>query len=729
MINDFRLERPPPLSSDRPIEFQADDRLGFGALASKLAVALIDQASADGLVVGLEGRWGSGKSSLLNLTRKALEALPEAKRPIIVEFRPWLIGDRDALLGAFFSDLAKALEKESAALADSLKRRELAKRLQRYASATEMVGSAIAEVPVASVFGKLLKGLGSAGKAIKSKPSLLELKQELDEALMGMVRRVIIFIDDVDRLEPREVIELLRLVRSVADFKNVIHLLCFDSKILAQGIQTAIGVPDGQAYLEKIVQVEVAVPIPEPFQLRRWFETELQNLVGGFTAEERPSVTSVIDSEGGRRLSTPRHVIRVLNALRLLVPALREEVDLSDLVWLQLIKSDNHLLYRWVEEYSAAVAVASSWRVNVSEESQRRSFEALQKALAFDETTFKTYGYELAEHLPGIGSLSARASEDKFPIYETTDRRSLESAIRGRRLGSPDHYRLYFALAQPSTAARVEDFDQLLEASTASPEAFSTLFRQWMRITDASIGSKAELMLERLKQRDVGALASEQGENVLRSLAAIADEAGQVSTTDEFGSPALWRETETVLPILLRSLDPARREAVVTSIFAEGEAIGWLTSLLRRETFAHGRYGDRLQDESQWLLTNGEFDLVVKIMIDRYRSMTIEDFRGMINPISALFAWKQAGDDEGPCNLLARTSETDDGFLIVVETLASRVRSSGGDYTILKAENIKPFLDFDAVKARIAALAGGGDPEIARRANDLLTYFANGESF
>jgi hypothetical protein len=94
-------------------------------------------------------------------------------------------------------------------------------------------------------------------------------------SLRDLGHRFVITIDDVDRLEPAEVIEILRLVRSVVDLPNVIYLLCYDSGTLAHSIETAVGVKSGHSYLEKIVQLTVMVPRPEPFQLRQWFSDEL----------------------------------------------------------------------------------------------------------------------------------------------------------------------------------------------------------------------------------------------------------------------------------------------------------------------------------------------------------------------------------------------------------------------------------------------------------------------
>src|SRR5271156_3225246 len=115
--------------------------------------------------------------------------------------------------------------------------------------------------------GAGLKAFGEASDEGPKSPQLSELKDKLVRSLRELGHRFVITIDDVDRLEPAEVIEILRLLRSVVDLPNVIYLLCYESDTLAHSIETAVGVKSGHPYLEKIVQLTVMVPRPEPFQL------------------------------------------------------------------------------------------------------------------------------------------------------------------------------------------------------------------------------------------------------------------------------------------------------------------------------------------------------------------------------------------------------------------------------------------------------------------------------
>ena len=95
------------MDGDRPITRREDDRLGFASVAEHLARAILGLPASQGFVFGIEGKWGSGKSTLINLTVEALKVHGDAA-PEVIAFSPWLVGDRDELLRSLFDELAAA---------------------------------------------------------------------------------------------------------------------------------------------------------------------------------------------------------------------------------------------------------------------------------------------------------------------------------------------------------------------------------------------------------------------------------------------------------------------------------------------------------------------------------------------------------------------------------------------------------------------------------------------
>ena len=89
------------LHNDQPTDV---DRLSNTRLAASLASLIVSEASRSGLVISVEGAWGSGKTSFMKFVRESLNSTGHIS--LYTEFHPWLVGDRDALV----SQLLKKIE-------------------------------------------------------------------------------------------------------------------------------------------------------------------------------------------------------------------------------------------------------------------------------------------------------------------------------------------------------------------------------------------------------------------------------------------------------------------------------------------------------------------------------------------------------------------------------------------------------------------------------------------
>jgi len=641
-----------------------------------------------------------------------------------------LIGNRDALITSLFDELSRQLDQVALNAGDATrisvaKAKDAGEALRRFMNGLSRAGAVIefageaSGIGVLKLAGKGAKAAGDAAGKEAAPPALAELKDKLVKSLRDLGHRFVITIDDVDRLEPAEVIEILRLVRSVVDLPNVIYLLCYDSDTLAHSIERAAGEKSGRSYLEKIVQLTVMVPRPEPFQLRQWFSDELRLIASAKDEDELSRLKLVIDYEGSRQLRTPRSVVRALDAVRFFWPPLREaKADLADFVWLQLIKDGNRALYRWIEEYCGTAAALSLGTARVEDAEKARELATLLATVHDGHFEELTYRHNFAEQLPGV-ELDHSQDGKKFKIFERVSDRDRDEAIRKRRLASPDHYRLYFALAGPSHALTQDNFTSVWKAAEAGAnEAGMALLHLYDEHAAGSL-TKADLLLERIKSGAYEVLAPGQCENLLVALSQVMDEASRRHPFDRFSS--LWDRAERLIPLLLSRLEPVARLTVVTAMFSEGAAIGWLTSLFRHETGAHGRYGDRSRPETEWLFTNAELDQITELMLARYRAMSANDVFRSPDPVSLLFAWRQGGDEQGPRRLIETNIISDEDLVDTLEHLTSTVTSSRGKFDVLRKDYLAPFVDYENIRQRIHALKNHND--LGARARRLAVAF------
>lgn len=285
------LATPMALDSDRPIASREEDLLERGPLIDQLAGWVLQVPARDGFVIGVTGPWGSGKTSVLQLLAKQL-----ADDVIVARFDPWLFSGTDQLVARFFDEVGNLLVKDKA------------KRIKKLGQRLADYGAALS--PAAGIVLGPASQLMAAPQQVAAlrQASVGEQRQHLREALLRSQRRIVVLIDDIDRLEPREVKEIMRLVKLVADLPGVVHILSYDRSRVELALGGA-GHDDGRAYLEKIVQVSMAVPPVSKERLWQMTVAWLQTAVGDRTLVAWDQA-ALGDARRWRNQPVPHHVAR-----------------------------------------------------------------------------------------------------------------------------------------------------------------------------------------------------------------------------------------------------------------------------------------------------------------------------------------------------------------------------------------------------------------------------------
>src|SRR5712691_12357432 len=97
------------LTNDTPIATPEDDQFGVDPFARALARAISEMPAPNGVVIAVNGPWGSGKSSAINLILFHLKELIELEKLKIIRFSPWWLSGTEAITAAFFGDLEAAI--------------------------------------------------------------------------------------------------------------------------------------------------------------------------------------------------------------------------------------------------------------------------------------------------------------------------------------------------------------------------------------------------------------------------------------------------------------------------------------------------------------------------------------------------------------------------------------------------------------------------------------------
>ena len=267
---------------------------------------------------------------------------------IIVRFSPWLISGRAELTSALLSDLGRAL---GARLGEDV-RKALGNILKRLMEFAPIAGAGLDIAAHGVGAGALMRAGGDWSQKIAAKmtsgPSLDELKQQLSQLLSRLnERQILVVLDDLDRLTPFEALEMVSVVKSLADLPNVIYLLSYEEERLTKLISEATKT-DGHSFLEKIVQYPVHLPAIDVDDLSRLIDSDLETLLPGLSEEETHRLQYAWREVLTSYVSTPRDVRRLVNSFAVATAALSDYTDPVDLLILDALRLFEPDLYRYI---------------------------------------------------------------------------------------------------------------------------------------------------------------------------------------------------------------------------------------------------------------------------------------------------------------------------------------------------------------------------------------------
>uniref|UniRef100_UPI0039ED6FC7 KAP family P-loop NTPase fold protein n=1 Tax=Clostridium perfringens TaxID=1502 RepID=UPI0039ED6FC7 len=236
------------IKCDNAIKSKEEDLLGRKRFAINIAENIIDYRNNEAITIGLIGKWGSGKSSVINMMKEHITK--EEKEIEFIDFNPWYFSGGNKLIEEFFGVLIYYLGIENNEL------NKLGEHLKLYS----LIIKPFSFIPTV---GKLAEGLYGVTKysseAIgefckQEKTDINSLKESINKELKSLNKKIVITIDDIDRLENDEVKDIFKLVRAVGDFNNIIYVLAFDEDKVCNVFSS------GPDYIDKIINIPICIP-------------------------------------------------------------------------------------------------------------------------------------------------------------------------------------------------------------------------------------------------------------------------------------------------------------------------------------------------------------------------------------------------------------------------------------------------------------------------------------
>ena len=454
-----------PYAVDAAVFDPEQDEFGRRQFCERVGHTIAARQNAGSLVVGIYGEWGEGKSTALNFIERELARHPHV---VLVKFNPWRFSDEAHLLNSFFGSLA-------AALGGSINSpKEKIGGLMRDYGATILGGSKFNPSFLGASLGEV--DLGETTKLLGDKlasVSLDEQKKRIGNILSDEIKRVVVLMDDIDRLEREEVQAVFRLVKLTADFAYTTYVLAFDDARVAESIGTRYGKGDAQAgrdFLEKIIQVPLRLPKADVLSLRDFCSKGIDNALAlariDLDEEQQQSFGWAFIQGVEPRLKTPRQCRRYANALAFALPLLRGEARPEDVMLVEALRVFYPQMYEAVRNHpDVFLGVSERFEISITnadkEHIKQRKTSIVNAALEGLNESEKEAARSLLEHL--------------FPRSQAAWRQhygvvgSEELWEREQRVAAPYYFSRYFSYAIPVGDVPDRDVRSLFEVVDNQP--------------------------------------------------------------------------------------------------------------------------------------------------------------------------------------------------------------------------------------------------------------------
>jgi hypothetical protein len=425
---------PSLIEPDLPLPEGGEDLLDRRGLIDALLSYVLREQTA---IVALTGRYGEGKTSLINLMIGELKKIDIDERPIIVRFSPWLAADSTALVLSLLESVVAEIETRFVVPG-------LGRDATRYARTL----------------------LGAIPRVDKLKEFFVERSQEqrinaLTDHVTKTCQRVLVILDDLDRMQPEELETVFKILRGSDRLSTLTFLCSFDPSELSKILRVTRPEQATDVFLEKFFPIEVRVPETDAFELKTLSSRRFTAMVRRYAPDSTDAVEREIEemwNEGaGQYLRNLRRLKLFLNNITHSLEQIAPEVNIFDFMRLELIRHIAPDVYEHI------------YRDRYIFLERGLAFETAYKPPYLDEKAAKEerekYYQDLRQSVPedrryvfGIVASLFPQSASYFVGGRSRETPSSRDAEKGKRIFHPRCFRQYFSFKVPSEFFSQKEF-------------------------------------------------------------------------------------------------------------------------------------------------------------------------------------------------------------------------------------------------------------------------------
>ena len=730
-------------SADRPIERRGDDRLGRVRFAEAIADAIRGWSHKDSLVIALYGPWGMGKSSIKNMVLDALRS-DRPREVVAVEYNPWQYANRDQIQAAFFDQVGIALGKgEVGTLRTRARLLAHWQRLEAYLTAgkslvdlfPKLVG-AILLVPAALAFAKGAGGpLGSGywvegvlgciallflawprvAKAVIGvlrvgleigRKSLDEVKEDLSTELRNVEKPILIIVDDVDRLTPKETLALLQLVKANVDLPNLVFLILCDRTVVGKHIESLLKVC-GDEFLEKVVQIGFDVPKVERPRILRILTDGFDTILNAdkhveHTFDQIRWGNIFVEGIDGY-FQNLRHVKRFLGTLAFHVALFRGkvafEVNIVDLIALEALRMFEPDLYQALPRHKTYLT-APDVSLGQNDEPKIKALRALLEQVS-EERRDRITGVVKELFPPAESALGGSSYASEFE----------EQWERSRRVCSADFFDRYFLFAIPQGDLSQDVVHGLLAQAGDHSALVAELHSLKTR-------GELELLLDRLEAYKE-TIEPEHRETFVLALFDVGDDIGN-EMTGMFSLSPLMHLTRIAFWCMRGVESPKARSQAMLRIVKETSGVVAPVRFVSLEQQRQGKSEDATAEQT---FTSDGLESAKALCVDKIKQAATDGRLDALEDLPwMLYRWRDWNGIDGPRKFVSAVSNNPEGALAVLRRFVQRPTTHDlGDAVSrtqwsVRLKTLEEFVDLESFREQIESIDVSGCAEEEERA-------------
>tara|TARA_B100001142_G_scaffold48177_1_gene45202 strand:+ start:38201 stop:40315 length:2115 start_codon:yes stop_codon:yes gene_type:complete len=314
---------------DEPLEKRGEDSLKIKKYSNALVTFI--KNSLTPMTIGIQGSWGSGKTSLLNTIYAQLDDANEhvdSKDFKVIWINSWensLMATPEEALIKIINEIINGLNEVDPSLTN----------IQKVKDAATVAAKGILRVGAGILGGQA--GSEVVTEVLESTNSIKQLREQLSQLVNAIresnsqrVDKIVIFVDDLDRVDPPEAVKILELLKNIFNIPGCIFVLAIDYDVVIKGLKDKFGerTPENEyefrAFFDKIIQLPFLMPV-QNYDIGNYVNDLLRKI--GFQDEniiDTEFVNQVVDNTIG---GNPRTIKRLINSLALIKIVNDEDED------------------------------------------------------------------------------------------------------------------------------------------------------------------------------------------------------------------------------------------------------------------------------------------------------------------------------------------------------------------------------------------------------------------